>query len=156
MDMKHGDLIFVRGTDTISRIIEWLTSSKYSHVAMYIGNGEVIEAQRLRSVGLAPLSEYDGKYDVYTCPTLTDDQRKQIIEYARSMGGIKYDYLDIARLFLRCVFRLELPIDDPTRIICSELIVKAYSKAGIKLVQGREDYDVTPEDVAESKMLKML
>lgn len=142
----------LRGRDPLSRAIEWITHSRYNHVAIYIGDGQVYEAERWHRANASPLSQYNGIYDVYTVPTLTDEQRAIIVQKAKSMSGIRYDYLDIARLFLRYVFGLNLAVDDPMRIICSELIFDAYLAASIRLVD-RAPYDISPEDLVESPLL---
>jgi uncharacterized protein YycO len=150
--MKPADLIFVRGHDIVSRAIEDITDCPYSHVAGYVKDNELIEAQWYRKVGYQTLDHYDGLYDVYTCDQLTDTQRKLIIEYATKRIGTRYDYLLIAWEALRYLAHITLPYHNDYRVICSTLWSDAYRYAGIDLCPGIR-YP-TPADLAQSKLLR--
>lgn len=93
MGIKPGDLIFILGNSFIDKAIEHVTHGP-SHVAMFLDYNTLIEAQGGREVGTNNLSFYSSKKcEVWTDPTLTDDERKQMIQYALSLQGTPYDYL---------------------------------------------------------------
>jgi uncharacterized protein YycO len=142
--MKLGSLIFVHGTDFISREIEEVTKSKYSHVCIYVGNGKVIEAQGFRTVGYQDLSFYNGMYDVFPVSMSKFDYAKGYSWLKRQLGR-KYDYWDILVLWLRCKFKLHIPWHEGKRIICSRLARDFLFKCGFDI----PDENMTPEDLYE-------
>lgn len=143
-DLKPGDLIFVHGTDWISQCIERFTKSKYSHVAIYIGDGQVMEAQGNRTVGTRSLSYYVGLYDVFRVP-LTHEQLEAGLAWLNNEKGIEYDYWDIFVLFMRCVFNLQIPWHECHRLLCSRLMRDFLFYCNLPI----PDANMTPEEVFE-------
>jgi cell wall-associated NlpC family hydrolase len=70
-ELRIGDLFLVDGSGLISKAIEDVeygrrkVARRYSHVAGYIGNGQLIEAEGFRKTGYAPASKYAGCADVF-------------------------------------------------------------------------------------------
>ena len=158
-ELRIGDLILVDGSGLISKAIEDVEYGKkkvarrYSHVAGYIGNGQLIEAEGLRKTGCAPVSKYAGHADVFRCISLTYEQQKQILRLAIRRVGGRYDYLLLGVEFVRYVSGVIIPFREPPNArICSTLwAVGIYRDAGIILCP-----DIrwpTPRDVNESKLL---
>lgn len=143
-DLKPGDLIFVYGTDWISRCIEYFTKSKYSHVAIYIGNEMVFEAQGFRKTGTRSLSYYAGEYDVFRLP-MTNEQLQSGLEWLSNEKGIEYDYWDIFVLLMRCAFNLQIPWHECHRLICSRLMRDFLFHCNLPI----PDENMTPEDIYE-------
>ena len=56
--IQVGDVILVEGKQRVSKIIKYLTQSNWSHVAFYIGNGELIEADLKEGVRVVSVKEY--------------------------------------------------------------------------------------------------
>jgi hypothetical protein len=150
--LKPGDLVFVRGTDWISREIEYITHSTYSHVAGVVNDTQLIEANAFQKTGYVGLIHYTGRADVYTCDLLTDEQRRHIIEYVRSFVGTRYDYLLIVWEAARYLLHLVWPYYEGKARICSTLWSDAYRSAGVDLCPGVK-YP-TPGDMAQSKLLR--
>jgi hypothetical protein len=153
--MKLADLILVRGDGIVSRVIEGIIHSPYSHVAGIVKPNELIEAQGLRKVGYQALDFYAGQYDVYTCDTLTDEQRAQIVDYVTRAVDYHYDYILVAVEFVRYVFHIMLPYREPfSARICSTLWADAYRSVGVDLCPGIR-YP-SPADIAQSKLLRKI
>ena len=97
--LKPGDVIFVRGGNWIgSWLVMYLTSSWVSHVATYVGNGEVIHATT-QGVVLDPLqslvsNERDGILP-FMLP-LSDEERAAIVDRQMSMLGTPYSLRVVA------------------------------------------------------------
>lgn len=142
--MNIGDLVFVQGTSWIDRAIEYFTKSKWSHVAIYVGDGQCIEAQGQRTVGFQSLSFYPS-YDVISM-NLNAEQQKRIVDFLYSQIGKPYDYVDILILFVRCVFKIKIPWHETHKWICSRLACDAERYAGKR---APTDDNVTPEDLYE-------
>lgn len=141
------DLIFVRGTSWLDRIIERVTKSKYSHVSVYAGNGQVIEAQVFRPV--RSLGLYYANCDVYRV-SLTDYQKQRMLAYLQAHIGEQYDYLEIFFLFIRYLFGFKFPYRETRRVICSTLVRDALEYAGLPMTDGL----VSPEDLIECPLVK--
>lgn len=152
MEIKPADLILVKGRDCLSYVIEDVEKSPYSHAAGVVKENELIEAQGFKRIGYQGIDYYDGQYDVFTCDLLTDEQRKEIAEYAKKQVGKRYDYLLLIWEFIRYEFGLMLPYRNTQSVICSELWSDAYQSVGIDLCPGIR-YP-SPADLAESKLLR--
>lgn len=151
LNIKPGDIILEKGTGLISETIEDISKSIYSHTAGYAKENELIEANGFRKTGYQALDYYDGIADVFTCDSLTDEQRKQIVEYVTKEVGGRYDYLLLFLEAIRFLFHVIIPHNERTNRICSTLWADAYRDVGIDLCPGIE-YP-SPGDLANSKLL---
>lgn len=142
--VKPGDLVFVSGTDWISYIIRWVTKSKYSHMAIYIGGGEVIEAQAFRKVGKRELSYYAGKYDVVSVP-MTEKQRLHGLIWVLRQQGRPYSYWSDFIILMRRLFGIVIPWREDKNIMCSRLARDFLFHCGLPI----PDEDMSPEDLYE-------
>jgi hypothetical protein len=123
-DLKIGDslLFHTEPKSVFDRIVPYgiqqLTKSEYNHVATYIGNGQFADYKDLEKMGIQyvmgalaggytkqtldeAISDED-RVDVYRYHSdkdeLTPDQQKKLVEYALSLEGTPYDFLDIVCL----------------------------------------------------------
>lgn len=129
--LEPGDLLLVRGDNPIDRAIEFATVSPYSHVAMLVRPGELIEAKEFHGVRLVPVSTYP-KADWYRVRA----GRAVRIDAARcalTRLGQPYDWADVARdaeidfLHIDPVRRFSRNVD------CAMLCWWAYRCAGVIL-----------------------
>lgn len=152
MELLPGDLILVKGAGIISKAIEDVEHSPYSHVAGYVKPGELIEANGWRKTGYQALDYYRGCANVFRCK-LTGTERKTIMEYVAKEVGGRYDYGLLFVELLRYELHLLMPYKEPPKNkICSVLWVDAYRSAGVDLCPG-VSYP-SPADVANSKLLR--
>lgn len=145
--MRPGDVLFYRGTSFISKAIAWVENSPYTHVALYIGDNQLIEANsgiksRIRDI------EPSEDFEVHSFKDITDDQRDRLVKAARHLVGYKYDYAQIVRDFIRIEFHTYLSfIQTKNAYICSDIIdVPAYI-AGIKRHNFCPVGDITPSEL---------
>lgn len=149
--LEPGDVILVEGKSRISTAIKYLTQSTWSHAAIYIGDqfggttddGEpmdLIEADLQKGVIAAPLSKYYF-FNTRICRPVgisSDDQMVLSKFLIDSLGG-EYDLRnvwDLARYLMPTPpvpvrFRrrmLSLGSGDPTQMICSTLIARAFQE----------------------------
>ncbi|MDQ0325257.1 hypothetical protein J2R99_001106 [Rhodopseudomonas julia] len=148
--LKPGDIILVEGREYISQVIKYLTTSTWSHSALYVGDipgkteddGEphcLIEVDVGEGCISLPLSRYD-TYNIRICRPvgLSSADREEVTRFMISKLGLSYDMKNIFDL-LRYFFPLPLPArwrrraiafgsGDPTRAICSSLIAEAYQR----------------------------
>ena len=82
--LQKGDIILSTTTDPVSKIVKYVTDSKYSHARIHIGNNKIIEAidPQVRRAEIIKSMEDDLYTGVYRYPNLTEIQKIQIIHYA--------------------------------------------------------------------------
>lgn len=149
--MQQGDLIFVRGhlTSVIDDAIKFgesLMSKRsmtacYSHVAVFVGNDQVAEAQGGRKSGLAPLATYTGDYAVGSM-SMTPEQRQKFVTILRQEFGLPYDWKGILYLALHILFGYSKPHIEHRSRYCSKFVEWGLKQVGIT-VDG-----TTPETLA--------
>jgi uncharacterized protein YycO len=125
-EILPGDLLFVGGKGIIKSLIEWITHSKYYHVAIFIDQETIAEFQGFRKSGISPLSDYLNNGDklvIYRDKTLTDLERKKITKYALHQSGRDYDYKGIFEELIRYEFGVNIDsYNEGNKRICSSFI----------------------------------
>jgi len=149
--MKPADIILVKGTDILDKLIEDAEHSVYSHCALAINDTTVIQAA-FAGVDYLNINSFD-IYDVYTCDSLTDDQRSGIINYAVSQLGKKYDYKLLAWEIVHLEFDFEFPIEEKNKFICSTFVADSYDSQKVFICPT--DLYPTPEDISISELLRL-
>jgi cell wall-associated NlpC family hydrolase len=170
--IQPGDLLVTNITGDVGKWIgfgEFLDSASFdhpfnrelreldvfSHAAVYVGDGNIVEAE----VGGArsyTLDEYlDGRPLMFSTGLLGVDAATglKIAAEAKKLIGVPYSFVDYAAI---ATHRLHLPapgleqyIKDSGHLICSQLADLAYQRAGVQLfADNRWNGDVTPMDIA--------
>lgn len=130
--IKPGDVLFVWGNGLIEKAIEEITHG-CSHCALFIDNNTLVEAQAGRKTGTIPLVEYlnsDKHLEVWRDESLTDDERNQMVAYAKDHFGIQYDYLAILVELARFELNFPLNFHEGKRRICSSFINDIVKSVG--------------------------
>jgi hypothetical protein len=121
-----GDVLLVEGDQRVSQAVKYLTTSSWSHSALFIGDALlsrdpglaretrrrfgresrylIIEALVDKGVIVSPLTKYAG-YNVRICRPigLKSEDREAVLDYAISRIGLSYDrrnFLDLTRYLL--------------------------------------------------------
>ncbi|MEI8147155.1 MAG: lipo-like protein [Alphaproteobacteria bacterium] len=146
--LRPGDVLLVEGDTHISAMIKYLTTSTWSHAAMYVGpmegraepDGEphvLVEAYLGDGVISAPLSKYRDFHTRICRPVgLTPEDQAVVVAFVMERIGLDYDLKNITDM-LRFLVPLPVPMrwrrrmialgsGDPTRAICSTLIAQAF------------------------------
>lgn len=155
-DLKPGDLILVRGGNhIIGEIIdEFENHGTYSHVAGFVKDDIIIEANGTYSAAYNSIYNYVGKADVYRCSIVTEEERQRIIDYTKNQITIrgKYDWKLIFILAFNFIFKRNFKYKEPfNEKICSVLWRDAYKSAGVDLCYGI-DYP-NPQQISKSDLL---
>lgn len=123
------------------RLGQWLNGegfADFEHAFVYLGDGLIMEAEP-GGARIANLSEYEGRAIHWSSGLidLTDQQRLDIVRIARGLEGTPYDWPDY---FALAAHRFHLPIPglrayirSDKSLICSALVDRAYSLAGVQL-----------------------
>ncbi|PXF31133.1 hypothetical protein WH50_11430 [Pokkaliibacter plantistimulans] len=158
-DLRRGDIIAVRSRTGGSGMIRVTTNSPFSHLMLYMGNGDAIDA--MPTPGVTKETLYmklaNGGYSfagVFRHKTATDSQIALAVNWARSQAGKPYDNVSAARVglqpgartgFLRysavgAIVTLKdindaasSPMGEDASFMCSELVFRAFQVAGIPL-----------------------
>lgn len=153
--IKYGDI----GLTTIGGVLGFFVSlgqhlagdsCRFTHAYIVLDDETVIAAQP-GGARIDKLSDYDNK-SVYLQRDLTDDQRKLIVQHARSLEGLSYSFVDylaiaLARFGIKPQW-LQKYIANTGHMICSQLCDEVYRRAGIHLFNdGRLAQEVTPGDL---------
>lgn len=130
------------------------SGSYFTHAFIYVGAGEVIQAQPGGAKRVLLAEALDGRTRVaYSDFQLTSFQRAGIVWNAHKLLCTPYsflDYLAIAEARIAHSERLENYVSDTGHMICSQLVAECYKRgAGIELFPGRIPGDVAPGDLAK-------
>ncbi|MEN9549225.1 MAG: hypothetical protein RIR12_1816 [Bacteroidota bacterium] len=165
--LKTGYLFFSSGSYLFSGIIQKLTKSAWSHVAIVYVDEElkrvmVLEAEPRIGIRLIPLSKYLRNYKKnrpykgqIVIAKLCQDLEKENLNKAVSFGLDElcrpYDNYEIIRIMTRILFRIGKR-EKNKNYICSELVRDAFAKAGI-LFQMNDTY-ISPQEIWMDKRVE--
>lgn len=150
--MQIGDIVLIKGQDSLSRVIEDIEDSMYSHAAGIVKENEIIEVVLFERTSYESLDSYKGYADIFTCDILTDGQRNEIVKYAEIKIGSYYDLVLLLWEFIRYAAHIILPYKQIFQsYICSTLWAEAYRSVGVDLCPNIK-YP-SPKDLSESKLL---
>ncbi|MGO0058665.1 hypothetical protein ACTID9_01125 [Brevibacillus fluminis] len=155
MQLQRFDLLFVRGRSPLARLIERVTHSPYSHVAIVLDEHHIAETD-----WRFPLRWNHNNYPPWQCDVyryrgeLTAAQVSAMDAFIRAHIGTPYDFWQTVTNGLYLL--TGLPIRDaPNRMNCSETVDRMFAAAGIRLTSA-ELGKVSPADLARSSKLQRI
>lgn len=141
-------ILAYQGTSLISKAIRLQTRSKYSHIAVMLSDGQVIEAWHKGGVQLSPspstLHAPGTKVDVFRIDAEFDEATAE--RFLHEQKGKKYDFKSVARFMSRRKTRHN------DKYFCSELAEFALMFGGLLLLNGNPS-EHSPRDTALSPYL---
>jgi hypothetical protein len=168
-ELKTGHIFFSSGSYTFSGIIQRLTKSAWSHVAIVYKDEElkrvlILEAEPKVGIRMIPLSKYLRDYKGTKRPykgqivltKLNFDLEHEKLNKAISFGLDEltrpYDNWEIIRIMLRILFRIGKK-EKNKNYICSELVRDAFAKAGV--VFKLNDTYISPQEIWKDARVEM-
>lgn len=159
--LKTGHIFFSSGSYAFSGVIQKLTKSVWSHVAIIYKDEElrrvmVLEAEPKIGIRLIPLSKYIQDYKGTKRPykgqvvisQFNFEMEKEKLNKAISFGLDEltrpYDNWEIIRIMLRILFRVGKR-EKNKNYICSELVRDAFAKSGL-LFKMNDSY-ISPQEI---------
>lgn len=154
-DLQAGDVLVSTTDAVISQVIKVATWGQYSHAALYVGNGQVIDATE-KGVTRRSLREFlaqASRVGVLRVKQLTRQSRERLMDNARKLLGKEYNYrglagmaldrmscfvkntLDAARC-LRAVASVPKAFMGRDSYFCSQLVDNVLKSSGIKLFRS--------------------
>ena len=167
--LKSGDLFFTSGNYLVSKAIQRMTDSPWSHVGIMFNLEKInrillLESVEDMGVRVAPLSIYLRDYEKskpykrraviarYKC--LNSDIINSLAKYGIDELTRPYDKDEIAKI----VARITLGIGRKERdreYICSELVYECFSSAGIEIEINTKGF-ISPEDIWVDKKVSLI
>ena len=168
-NLNTGNIFFSSGSYAFSGIIQKLTKSTWSHVAVVykdeeLGRVLVLEAEPYVGIRLIPLSkylhDYQGKKRPYkgqiAIGKINIDVEKEKLNHGISFGLDEltrpYDNFEIVRIMMRILFHISRR-ERNRNYICSELVRDIFAKAGI-IMQYRDTY-ISPDNIWTDKRVDL-
>lgn len=134
--MPKGDMLFFVPNDLTGRLIDLLSGGYgYSHAAVDMGNGKMIEATLRDGVINSPIGKY-GERQFFRVDISDKINTNAFLDYLTGKIGFKYDILELIT-FGR--------INNPEKFTCSNLIA-SYSEMNKLGLKGF----VSPNDLAKT------
>lgn len=158
--LKSGDLFFASGDYFVSKAIERVTASPWSHVGIVFRLDELDRVLLLESVEdmgvrFAPLSKYLSEYDNDTpykgeiVLARCRDLNKGIVDGLATFGIDEltrpYDKEEVGIILARVTLRVGKKHDDRT-YICSELVADCFAHAGRQFTYDPRGF-ISPENI---------
>ena len=171
--LQIGDILLSTGNSAVSTGIRTATGSPVSHSALYIGDGQVVEAIG-SGVTLQTLEQAladDSVSVAFRYPGLSENEALMIRDFAGQNLGANYNYYGIVkqarftvnsricnlipneRLKEQCrrgMATIHMGTPSNRTFFCSQLIVEAYARAGVPLTSDQANW-VTPGDLAQMR-----
>ena len=168
--LKTGDIFFSSGSYAFSGIIQKLTKSTWSHVAVVykdeeLGRVMVLEAEPRVGIRLIPLSKYLHDYKGTKRPykgqvalaRLNIPVEKENFNKGVSFGLDEltrpYDNYEIVRIMIRILFHISRR-ERNRSYICSELVRDMLAKAGV-IIQYKDTY-ISPNNIWIDKRVDLM
>lgn len=159
--LKTGDIIFCSGSYAFSGVIQRLTKSVWSHVAVIykdeeLGRVLMLEAEPQIGIRLIPLSNYLSDYKgtkrcykgQIVVARLHQDLSKEQLNKGISFGldalTRPYDNYEIFRIMIRILLRISKRERNKS-YICSELVRDVFARAGV-IIQYKDTY-ISPNHI---------
>ncbi len=158
-DLHPGNILVTTGEGRVSKAIRDVTLSEYSHAALYVGGGKIIDAtgEGVRERSLPALTLPSTRVGIIRADGLTEAQTDRVVGTAHKLVGKPYNYLGLivgAVKELHLIVRLyRLATGEPFKAtgsvlglgyFCSELVIKAFHTAGVTIAPESGD---TPQGI---------
>lgn len=160
MDLQIGDIVFFKRKNFFASLVSRITKSPYSHVAMVIYPGYMIEANWYKKSNIVAF-EYNPEYmEAFRIKGgLSHSQQMIVLNKSGKQLGKTYDYPQLFEYVLEYLFKarfFDSFLNSKNLIICSELIDDIYDEISIDLVPDRAKGNVTPADLVNSDLIERL
>lgn len=140
--LKSGDVILVEGNKLVSRVVMAVTHSTWSHSALYIGDGKIIDPTPATGTVINNVNVYE-QLNIRVCRSvgLTSDQLQKVCDFAVSHQGRLYDHINITNLLFAFFKQKEDQSEfigdiSSSNEVCSGLIAEAYNSIGFQIIDG--------------------
>ncbi|MGI0024140.1 MAG: YiiX/YebB-like N1pC/P60 family cysteine hydrolase [Nitrososphaera sp.] len=167
--LKSGDLLFTSGDYLISKAIQKVTDSPWSHVGIIfrldsIDRVLLLESVEDMGVRFAPLSKYLSDYEggkpykgrvvLARCKDVTSATVDSLSKFGIDELTQPYDKDEIAKILARITLGIGKRERD-REYICSELVYECFLRAGKEFAYKPKGF-ISPEDVWADEKLSIV
>ncbi len=167
--LMSGDILFISGDYLISKMIQKMTGSPWSHVGIVFRLDSIDRVLLLKSVEdmgvrFAPLSKYLKDYEdgkpykgravLARCKDVTVDTVKGLSTFGIDELTQSYDKDEIAKIMARITLGIGKKERD-REYICSELVYECFANAGKEFAFNPKGF-INPEDVWVDEKLSLV
>jgi len=174
-DLQIADILLSTGAASSSAVIRAGTGSRYSHSALFIGDGQIVEAisQGVVKQTLEAAMDDDTLVGVYRRLEMHPTQAQRVVQYVLQQIGKAYDHSGAAGSGIACPRGIVIGIflspivvyggigadlynraNPEAAFFCSELVALAFRHARVPL--GSLAASTTPGDIARSHVLNFV
>lgn len=167
--LKTGNIFFSSGSYAFSGVIQKLTKSTWSHVAVIykdeeLGRVLVLEAEPYVGIRLIPLSKYLRNYKDKRRPykgqiaiaqlniSLDKEHVNRGISFGLDELTRPYDNFEIVRIMVRILFHISKR-ERNKNYICSELVRDILAKSGV--IMHYQDTYISPDNIWKDQRVEM-
>ena len=146
-DLMPGDLLFARDDNPLSFFTQQL-GFYWTHMAVYVGDGKMVEVKPSTGVVLVDTSSWDNKIDTETVHIkgLTASNREGIVNFVSAQIGKGYNFAAFVNVLDDPCYPRNTSIDSPNWY-CSEIAWAAYLSQGINLDNNDSMCTVSPQAI---------
>ena len=156
--LKPCDVILIEGKSRVSKAIQFITESNWSHAAIFIGKFKnnkncLIEVKLVDGCIYTDLNYYSN-YNVRVCRPmfLNPSMEKDMLNFYKNKIGVSYDLRNIFDL-IRFIYPnppvpkryrrnlIGIGAGSPTKAICSTLIAKGFEQANHPILPLESNFD---------------
>ncbi len=167
--LKSGDLLFASGDYLVSKAIQMVTDSPWSHVGIVFRLDSIdrillLESVEDMGVRFAPLSKYLGDYEngkpykgrvvLARCKDVDSSTVAGLSTFGIDELAQPYDKDEIAKILARVTLGISKKEKD-REYICSELVYECFSRAGKDFAYNPKGF-ISPEDVWVDQKLSLV
>lgn len=149
--VRVGDIVLIEGRRRISWVVQKITSSPWSHVGLYVGSGQLLEAED-HGVELCPVMKY-AEHNIRLCTPrgLDETARAVVVDLASESLGRRYDRTNVRNLMLAYFARARRPREfignlEECQEMCSSLIARAFEALNYPILPNRHPSQIVPRD----------
>jgi cell wall-associated NlpC family hydrolase len=177
-ELQAADILLSTGDAAVSWVIRGATVSRFSHAALYVGDGDIVEAiaEGVVRQSLEKAMGDDTLVVAYRRIGISAAQARQVVRYVMEAknAGKKYDALGAVGagvtspsgfaigMFVSPIVTigavhadLANRLDPEAKFFCSELVALAFEKAGVPLGRGSAA-STSPADIERSHVLNLI
>jgi uncharacterized protein YycO len=167
--LRTGDLLFASGDYLVSRAIQKVTKSPWSHVGIIFKIEEIDRVLLLESVEdmgvrFVPLSKYtkdyekeapyDGRLVVARINDFIPSEIEPIAKFGIDELTRPYDKDEVSKIIARVVLKIG-KIERDREYICSELVYECFLRAGRAFVYNENKF-ISPEEIWRDTKVEFL
>lgn len=169
MEIEDGDILLISNQTALANLIKKVLKCRYSHAGIvmyteeYVEKGKSLVAETTAE-GFT-LKEYANNVLIeseniagfrYKGGLKKEEKDRLKFEIAKRMGR-KYDTLDLIRLGIYYIFRLNIRYENAKKLTCTEAVERCFRAINKPICPDIiNPEDITPKDIENSRYLEKI